>query len=87
MQRLIFILVIAAGSCAAGASADAQNYPWCAYYGGRDGGGTNCGFTSFDQCMQTLSGMGGFCARNTQYVAPAGPRRAPAARRKHRHYY
>jgi len=27
-----------------------QNYPWCAYYsGGDDGGGTNCGFITFEQ--------------------------------------
>lgn len=80
MTRLIFILALVTGSCALCGSATAQNYPWCAYYGGRDGGGTNCGFTSFEQCMQTLSGMGGFCARNTQYVPPPGPHYASTAR-------
>jgi hypothetical protein len=29
--------------------------PWCAQYGDR-GGGTNCGFYSFDQCMAALWG-------------------------------
>jgi hypothetical protein len=53
--------------------ADAQNYPWCAYYGGGRGGGTNCGFTTFDQCMANVSGIGGYCALNTQYVPPPGP--------------
>ncbi len=62
--------------------ANAQNYPWCAEYGGNDtgGGGTNCGFISFEQCMETLRGMGGFCNRNTQYVPPPGPHPAPAHR-------
>ena len=38
--------------------------PWCANYGGRGGGGTNCGFYSFAQCMAALSGNGGMCTRN-----------------------
>ncbi len=39
--------------------------PWCAYYGGGGrGGGANCGFYSWEQCMAALSGNGGYCARN-----------------------
>jgi hypothetical protein len=39
--------------------------PWCADYGtGRAGGGTNCGFYSFQQCMDTVRGAGGFCRQN-----------------------
>ena len=31
--------------------------PWCVHYsGGGRGGGTNCGFTSFQQCMWTAQG-------------------------------
>jgi hypothetical protein len=53
--------------------ARAQNYPWCAIYsGGAAGGGTNCGFVSYEQCMATASGLGSFCYRNTQYVPPPG---------------
>jgi hypothetical protein len=37
--------------------------PWCAQYGG-GGGGTNCGFYSFQQCMAAISGNGGFCTQN-----------------------
>jgi len=32
-------------------------YPWCAVYGGRDGGGTNCDFLTIGQCRATVSGM------------------------------
>jgi len=43
----------------------AQAAPWCAQYGGgRGGGGTNCGFYSFEQCLAALSGNGGFCTQN-----------------------
>jgi hypothetical protein len=38
------------------------------------GGATNCGFPTFEQCMTYVSGNRGFCARNTQYVPPPGPR-------------
>jgi hypothetical protein len=44
-----------------GAHADGS---WCAQYGGRQGGGTNCGFYSFDQCQAARSGNGGFCYQN-----------------------
>jgi hypothetical protein len=56
--------------------AHAQNYPWCAQYSGRAlGGATNCGFVSFAQCMATVSGIGGFCVRNTMYQPPYRPRK------------
>lgn len=42
-------------------------YPWCAIYGGRGGGGTNCGFSTLQQCMATISGIGGSCERNPMY--------------------
>lgn len=65
---------------------EAQNYPWCANYGSPFGdGGTNCGFTTREQCLATVSGIGGSCDRNTQYVPPPGPS-APRHRRHHRHH-
>ena len=78
MRILLLTLGILGSVSAFGGGAQAQNYPWCAEYGGGDlGGGTNCGFVTFEQCMATLSGMGGFCNRNTQYVPPPGPHANP----------
>lgn len=51
--------------------AHAQEYPWCAQYGGRNGG-RNCGFASYRQCMAAISGNGGFCERNLFFRG--GPR-------------
>ncbi len=48
--------------------AHAIEYPWCAQYSGDGGGGRNCGFVSFEQCMATVSGIGGFCERNSFYT-------------------
>ena len=75
MRCLLFVLVVVAAIIGIEKPAEAQNYPWRAYYsGGRHGGGgTNCGFTTFQQCLDTVSGIGGFCQRNTQYQPPPGP--------------
>jgi hypothetical protein len=35
--------------------------------------GENCGFTTYDQCMATRLGIGGFCQVNTQYQASVAP--------------
>ena len=47
-------------------------YPWCAQYSGSGGGGTNCGFTTIEQCRATVSGIGGFCVHNHPGQASAG---------------
>lgn len=73
MKLLLSTLTLIVAITALGTSAYAQNYPWCAIYnGGAAGGGTNCGFVSFEQCMATARGLGSFCYRNTQYALP-GP--------------
>jgi hypothetical protein len=62
--------------------AAAQNFPWCALY--PDPVGTNCGFTSFAQCLATVSGAGGFCEPNTLYRSPrAAPPALKARARRH----
>lgn len=73
MKTLFCLLGILAGMSVIGTSAHAQNYPWCAYYG-KDSG-TNCGFTTFEQCLADVSGIGGFCEPNTLYQPPTGPHR------------
>jgi hypothetical protein len=45
-------------------------YPWCAEYGGRDGGGRNCGFWTYQQYMATILGNGGYCETNAMYRGP-----------------
>jgi Protein of unknown function (DUF3551) len=80
MKTVLLLLGIVAGTAAFGSHAEAANYPWCAYYGGfGGGGGTNCGFTTFQQCLADVSGIGGFCDRNTQYQPAAA---APRTRRR-----
>jgi hypothetical protein len=60
---------------AMGTPAQAQNYPWCAFYTGPFSA-TNCGFATYQQCLATISGVGGYCQPNTMYrPPPARPRR------------
>jgi len=44
-------------------------YPWCAVYGGSWSGSSNCGFKTLQQCMATVSGIGGSCEPN-QFASP-----------------
>ena len=69
MKALLLVLGISIISAGIVVPAQAQNYPWCADY---SGGGTNCGFVTFEQCLLTVSGIGGFCDPNTQYI-PGAP--------------
>jgi hypothetical protein len=50
----------------------AQNPPWCAIMD--NDGNLQCNYSTFQQCLQTLSGIGGRCVEN-----PAGnsPQFAP----------
>jgi hypothetical protein len=77
MRRSLFILAILFGTVATGAQAQAQDYPWCAIYA-KDGD-THCFFTSFEQCMATVSGIGGFC-QHIPTSAPAAPARLRTVR-------
>ena len=76
MKHALFALALAAASAAIGTSAKAQTYPWCANY---TKGSISCSFVTYEQCMADVSGIGGFCARNTAYHPAAAP-----ARRKSR---
>ena len=74
MRFVPFVLGVIAATSVLNTPTKAQNYPWCAIYsGGMGGGGTNCGFTTFEQCMETARGLGSNCQPKTQYVPPPGP--------------
>jgi hypothetical protein len=78
MQKLVAgTLMAAALSVMTATASQADPYRWCAVYGGRDGGGTNCGFVTLEQCRWTISGMGGSCEINQFYT---GPDEKPARR-------
>ena len=51
-----------------------DHYPWCAVYGGSMSGSSNCGFKTWQQCMATVSGIGGSCEPNQFYNPGPGKR-------------
>src|SRR5262245_15556465 len=65
MRTMMLTVAAAAATVVLSSPATAQTYPWCAQY--EDG--TNCGFTSLLQCQQALSGNGGFCDQNPNFLA------------------
>jgi hypothetical protein len=68
MRQLIAFAVLGATALlAAPQTAQAREYPWCARY---DWSTYNCGFVSFQQCLATISGVGGRCEQNPRYVPP-----------------
>jgi Protein of unknown function (DUF3551) len=74
MRLLLFVSGICVAIVGIGTRADAQNYPWCAQY--NDGSGSmNCGFTTFQQCLADVSGIGGFCTQNSTYQPTSSSRR------------
>lgn len=85
IAAIAFLLFAAAMALAT--AAQAQNYPWCEYLGGFDGGGRNCGFVSFEQCMQTAWGNGGDCRQNPMYEPPPGPHHQLGYTPAHRPYH
>jgi len=64
--------------------AEAQNYPWCAYYN-VSGGTTYCGWATFEQCLATVRGIGGSCGPNPMYQTSPGP--YPSTRHPRRYSY
>ena len=59
---------VVAAAHASRASAEVYR-PWCAQYYGANGGVTNCGFVSYQQCMMTARGAGAWCVQNPWYLA------------------
>jgi hypothetical protein len=82
MKIVVFVLAVFAITAGIGASAQAQNYPWCAVLSMGDVA-YNCGFDTREQCMASVSGIGGFCQPNNTYQAPSTPPQAPPPPRGH----
>lgn len=83
MNRSLFVLTMILAVAVFDPPARSQNYPWCAHYG-KGGGDLNCGFSTWDQCMADVSGIGGFCEANNTYVAPGATNAHRAVRGRSR---
>jgi len=70
ISRFVALMLVTAAASAAQPAAAAYNLPWCATY--YNNNVVACSFTSFEQCMASVSGVGGHCTWNVLY-----PQRAP----------
>ena len=81
MRLSLFVLGVIAAIVCVEKPAEADNgRQWCAYYVGNEA--TNCGWDTFEQCLATVRGIGGFCQLNTMYQPPPRP---PSLTRHPRH--
>jgi hypothetical protein len=71
MRISLFVLGVFAAIVCIERPAEARDYPWCAD-GNYKGGATNCGFVTFQQCLDTVRGSGGSCGPNPMYQPTPG---------------
>jgi hypothetical protein len=77
ISTFVALMLTAAVAFAPRPAAAAYNLPWCAYLS--DVQVYSCAFTSIQQCLDTVRGIGGFCRPNFRYAVyppDAEPRRA-----------
>src|SRR5690349_6512442 len=84
MRGIVFVAVAIAGMSLTAASADAGT--WCGTF---RLGSTSCGYSSQEECLATVRGLGGFCQPNpfpgTAYGTSAGSwNRSDPSRRQRR---
>jgi len=82
---VLAVIVAALSLDAKDANAQGKYWPWCAQY---DGWTIVCGFATFQQCLATISGVGGICQPNVvgpPVAAGARYQRTRHARHARRH--
>jgi hypothetical protein len=79
MKALIVAIGLLVAGISVSASAQTQNNPWCAYF---TGGTVNCGFATFQQCLEAIHGKTGLCDQNSQDASPADTTPEPHHRRR-----
>jgi Protein of unknown function (DUF3551) len=86
MRTIILILLALVGMSLTSTDADAG--AWCATY---RRGVSNCGYSSMEQCLATVRGLGGFCRPNpfpgTAYGTSAGSWYPPGSPRRYQRAY
>jgi hypothetical protein len=71
---ILAFVALAAPMLAAPSAAEAAPYwPWCSRYATR-ASVESCAFATYDQCMETVRGIGGFCYTNPYPPPPPATR-------------
>ena len=75
MFSLVLVSAALMGPTELASAQSSYSYPWCSRQGMGVDVTTSCYFTSYQQCMTTISGIGGYCYQSPYYHAPSEPRR------------
>jgi hypothetical protein len=67
------VAVTASFAISPDAAAVPEQFPYCAASRGDQENYMNCGFATFEACLEELKGMRGYCAPNPYYVAAPSP--------------
>jgi hypothetical protein len=71
MRSQMFSLAIVSATLiwvpAPASAQSAYSYPWCSRQTAGKSDTTSCYFTSYAQCMTTISGIGGWCYQSPYY--------------------
>jgi len=73
----VWLLAMAIFFVAGSVHAQTYNLPWCAI--ADNDGNLNCVYANEQQCLQTLSGIGGECVRNPAGGSPQVPAMPPSS--------
>ena len=80
---ILSISLVVGALAAVTVSAAAQSptsYPWCSRNAKMDSGSNTCYYTSYQQCMKTISGLGGYCFESPYYHGSVAKVRARTLR-------
>jgi hypothetical protein len=66
ISAFVSLVLVAIAASAPRPAAAAYNLPWCAQYDYSNV--LSCAFTSLDQCLTTVRGVGGYCRQNFRYA-------------------
>jgi hypothetical protein len=87
MHSKIFTLVVVSaaliGATVQAPAQSAYSYPWCSQLPSAQSDATTCYFTSYQQCMATISGIGGYCYQSPYYHP--SPAAKPVKSRRYRY--
>jgi hypothetical protein len=68
ISAFVALMLVTMAAFAPRPAAAGYNLPWCAQY--YESNILSCAFTSYQQCMATVSGVGGLCIQNFRYPPP-----------------
>ena len=81
---LVAVCVALTGTSGLASAQSAYSYPWCSQLPAAQSDATTCYFTNYQQCMTTISGIGGYCYQSPYYHPSAATKPVKSRRPWHR---